>query len=188
MKHGAKIVPILLALATFSLTCCAGGQENADEQEKEQEQPARYTVTFVQNGQKNIVKEVESGATLIDIPMPVEKTGYNVSWDRTIFENITADITVNDVETAKIYTVRYDLGSLAEDKYASITSATQTVTYDAWYSLYVPECYGYDFVKWENDGAAFEQTEGIWTTDDDVLLVAVWKKDGKSERWWSPFY
>ena len=187
MKHGAKIVPILLALATLSLTCCAGGQENADEQQREQ--PASYIVTFVQNGQKNIVKEVERGATLTDIPMPVEKTGYNVSWDRTIFENITADITVNAVETAKTYTVSYDLGSLAEDKYASITSAKQTVTYDALYSLYVSECYGYDFVKWGFNGAAFGQTEGIWTMDNDVSLVAVWEKDSNSERWgWSPFY
>lgn len=185
MTHRTKIVPLLIALATLSLTCCAGAQENPEEQDKS----TKYTITFIQNGQNNIVKEVAGGATLTDIPTPVGKTGYNVSWDRTVFENITTDITVNAVETAKTYTVSYDLGSLAEDEYVSITSATQTVVYDAPYSLYVPECYGYIFVKWKKDGAEFKQTEGIWMTGKNVLLVAIWEKDGNSERWgWSPFY
>ena len=51
--------------------------------------------------------------------------------------------------------------SLAEDRYASIPSATQTVVYDALYSLYVPECYGYDFIKWEECESGNEFIDGV---------------------------
>lgn len=169
MNRCARIVmAIIITVAMFSLVGCGSKKEN------EKEKSLVYTVTFVQDGQEDIIKQVESGATLSDIPVPVSKTGYTISWDRTIFENVTGDIIVNAVETAKSYTVHFDLGELAEDRYASIPSATQTVVYDALYSLYVPECYGYDFIKWEECESGNEFIDGVWANDKDVFLTAVW--------------
>ena len=38
-------------------------------------------ITFKQNNQPDIQREIEKGGTLTDIPMPAPKTGYNVEWE-----------------------------------------------------------------------------------------------------------
>ena len=52
------------------------------------------TVTFVQMGEENIVKTVEFGGTLTDIPTPAARDGFIVAWDRTDFSGLVEDITV----------------------------------------------------------------------------------------------
>ncbi len=57
------------------------------------------TITFVQEGQENIVKTVEKGLALTDIPTPAPVEGCEVAWNVTDFSNIQEDITVNAVVT-----------------------------------------------------------------------------------------
>ena len=51
------------------------------------------TVTFVQTGEENIVKTVEFGGTLTDIPTPAARDGFIVAWNRTDFSGLVEDIT-----------------------------------------------------------------------------------------------
>ena len=56
----------------------------------------KYTVTFVQDGQPDIVRTVEEGKglSLSEIPIPVAKTGYTVSWEEVDLSKITINIVV----------------------------------------------------------------------------------------------
>lgn len=95
------VVLAALCAAMLGLCACDGGQEAPPE-------PETYTVTFVQSGQDDVVRTVEAGGTLTDVPEPVAKTGYTVTWDRSDFTNITQNLTVHAVETANKYTLTYD--------------------------------------------------------------------------------
>ena len=66
------------------------GLENSSDNETQY-----VTVTFKQEGKMDVVKTLEKGDNLTDIPIPAEKTGYNVIWDRTDFTGIMEDIVVN---------------------------------------------------------------------------------------------
>ena len=68
-----------------------------------EEETQLVKVTFKQNGQADIVKTLKKGEALTDIPTPASKTGYTVAWEPIDFTNITADVTVNAIETAKTY-------------------------------------------------------------------------------------
>ncbi|MGN0822897.1 MAG: InlB B-repeat-containing protein [Candidatus Gallimonas sp.] len=147
------------------------------------------TVTFIQTGCAPVVKTVVEGGTLTDIPRPQAKTGYTVVWESADFTNITKSFTVNAMETPNNYTITYDLGTLANDRYATISSKTQTVTFDTTFNLYTPSCYGYTFVKWVITGTDTAVTNGTWDRDDHLPLTAVWEKDESSDRWaWTKFY
>lgn len=142
-----------------------------------------YTVTFVQNGQEAITRQVTKGGELTDIPAPQPKTGYTVTWDRTDFSNVSGNLTVNAVETPNEYTITYDL----ENKEgATISSTTQTVTYDAPYNLYQPTCEGYTFSGWKraDNGKTFEN--GTYTLTENITLIAVWEEE--EEESWTKFY
>lgn len=149
-----------------------------------------YTITFIQTGQEAVIKKVAAGGSLAseDIPAPVSKTGYNVTWDVVDFTNINESFTVNAIETAKTYTISYSLGECADDSSVSIESYTQTVTYDQPYNLYIPKCDGYKFVKWINSETKAEVKNGTWTTDDNLSLTAIWEEEKDSDRWWTGFY
>ncbi len=128
-----------------------------------------YTVTFKQAGQEDVVKTVEYGATLADVPTPVAKTGYDIVWDRNDFTNITADIEVNAVETAKTYTLTVEDGTTP--------SPTITVTFDASYTIaQTPNNPGYTLMGWKNK-ANEEQlvsATGTWAIDADVTVIPNW--------------
>lgn len=146
-----------------------------------------YTITFVQTGYDPIVKKVAMGGSLdnADIPQPNSKAGYTVVWDKTDFSNITESITVSAIETANEYTITYSLGDREGDSYANITETQQSVTYDSTFTLYIPECYGYKFVKWVKTGTDIQVQNGTWNIADNVPLTAVWEIDNNSDRWWS---
>ena len=147
-----------------------------------------YTVAFVQNGQEAILRQVGQNGTLTDIPSPASKTGYTVTWDRTDFTNITGNLTVNAVETASEYKITYSLGDREDDSNAEIESREQTVVFDSPYTLYIPKCEGYKFVKWVITGSDTEIKNGTWSTAEDVSLTAVWTIDKDSDIGWSDFY
>lgn len=127
-----------------------------------------FTVTFVQTGQTDVVKTVEKGATLTDIPAPKDKTGYTVTWNTTEFSNVSQNITVTAIETANEYTITYQPGN------GTLDSLTQTVTYDAECTLKVPvnQDAAYTFTCWTRaDNTSVAQT-GTWKIAENVTLTA----------------
>lgn len=172
MKRKILIVSIILIavilIVAIGLSRC-GKTHQKDGQEENQEK--MYTVTFVQNGQSNVVREVEEGGTLTDIPEPQKRTGYTVAWEEKDLSNITRNIVVNAIETPNEYTVTYvtEEGTLERNK--------QTVTYDAAYELATPAAPDmYTFAYWaQEDGTAIMQT-GCWKIAADVTLTAKWSK------------
>ncbi len=167
-----KIIALVLALGMcFAFGgCFGGGNNNGDNSSSNssQEQTNICNITFKQNGYENIVKTINKGETLTDIPTPKGKTGYTVVWDTTDFANITKDMVVNAVETANTYTITYDAGD------GTVTPATQDVVYDSTPTLATPTLDGYTFTGWTYNGNA---VLGKWTIADNVTLVASWTKE-----------
>lgn len=156
-----------------------GGSTNPTTDTAENVPNAGYcTITFAQKGEKNIVKKVKKGKTLTDVPAPKKVDGYDVAWNRTDFTNITQNITVTAVLTAKKYVITYDLGECADDKGVTIESNKQKVTYNKAYTLYTPSCSGYAFVGWVLDKQEPNTyfTDGIYTKTQDITLTAIWTK------------
>ena len=142
-----------------------------------------YTVTFRQNGQEDIIREVAFGETLTDLPLPIEKTGYTISWDRDDFSSVVENIIVTAVETPNEYEITFNLYST----WGTVNFETQSTTlvFDGAYEFAEPSLYGFLFVGWEIEetGAEFAKS-GIYTIADDVTLVPKWEKDEDSYRWW----
>lgn len=126
-----------------------------------------YTISFVQAGQEIKTFSVKAGESFTEIPAPVAKTGYTVAWDVTDFTNITNNITVTAIETAKTYAV-----SLKVD---GAVIGTISVAYNSAYDLTIPSKVGYTFKKWTYNGAEIATT-GTWTIDaTEIEVVAVFE-------------
>ena len=92
-----RFICILLA-AVLCLTGCAGQSEQT------------VSVTFRQEGCVDVVKTIEKGAELTDIPSPVQVKGYEtVVWDRTDFSAVTEDTVVTAIMQPMQYNVRLEL-------------------------------------------------------------------------------
>ena len=131
-------------------------------------------VTFQQSGQVDIVKTLKKGETLTDIPTPASKTGYTVAWEPIDFTNITADVTVNAIETAKTYKLVFDANG------GSLTQTTITVTYGQAYNLMTPAHDTKLFAGWMYNGTDVSLI-GTWEIDADtaeVVLTAKWLNGG----------
>jgi len=129
-----------------------------------------YSVTFVQNGQPDVVKTVEEGENLTDIPSVKSETGYTVVWEDKYLTDIQTDITVNALRTANSYTVTYDANE------GSVEEETQTIVYDSEYVLETPTRNDYTFISWKNGQDSVTQT-GVWKIAEDVTLTAEWKEN-----------
>ena len=139
-----------------------------------EEETQLVKVTFKQNGQADIVKTLKKGEALTDIPTPASKTGYTVAWEPIDFTNITADVTVNAIETAKTYTLVFDANG------ASLTETTITVTYGQTYSLITPVYDTKLFIGWMYNGTNVSLS-GTWEIDADgteLVLTAEWLNGG----------
>ena len=166
-----KIVALFVsALLVMGFTAClvaCGGE--------------KITVTFVQNGQETIVKTLQKGGTLTDVPTPKAKTGYTVVWDTTAFSGLQAGLTVTAIETPNRYTITYELNN----RNATIEATTQTVTFDKQTVLYEPQSNSEKiaFKGWveKESGEAF--TSGVYNVARDITLVAEWVILGGGE--WS---
>lgn len=152
----------------------ASSEEDSNEEESSEnndssiDEKTVYSVTFKQEGQNDIVKEVEEGKALTDIPTPTQKTGYTVKWSVEDFSSVTENMTVEVVSTANEYTITYEANG------GTVTPETQTVTYDA-----IPQTFAtptretHNFVCWTYEGKAVQATD-IWKFACDVTLVASW--------------
>ncbi len=137
---------------------------------------AEYTISFVQAGQETKTYTVKEGESFTNIPTPAAKPGYNIVWDKTEFTNVTDNITVNAVETAKTYTITLDAGD------GEVEQTTITVTYGEAYTLPTPtiEDENKEFNGWVYNETQKIPTTGTWRLDLDnnITLEAVWKEVG----------
>ena len=148
--------------------------ENSPSDSSEETETQWVKVTFQQNGQVDIVKTIKKGETLTDIPTPALKTGYIIEWESVDFTNITADMTVNAIETAKTYTLVFDANG------GSLTQTTITVTYGQAYNLMTPTHDTKLFVGWMYNDTNVSSI-GTWEIDADtaeVVLTAQWINGG----------
>ena len=159
----------ILSIA-LSAVCCASFLAGC-ESNKEEPKKQTYKITFVQNGAEDIVREVESGSDLKNIPVPKAQKGYTVVWeDVNYYSNITKDMTVNAIATPNTYTITYQMGE-GETLEGELT---QDVTYDAAYELKTPTKPLYAFSAWTTETQTLQQS-GVWTIDADVTLTATWE-------------
>ena len=128
---------------------------------EEDETQETVTVTFKQAGQADIVKTLEKGTALTDIPTPASKTGYTVCWDITDFASVTEDMVVNAIETGKTYTVTF------EGNIGSIAQQTLEVQYGEAYQL--PQALSGEegiFKGWTYNGQLIA-SQGVWEMDSE---------------------
>ncbi|MBQ8163668.1 MAG: leucine-rich repeat protein [Clostridia bacterium] len=114
--------------------------------EPEPDPVVTYTVTFVQEGFANVVKTVNDGEALTDIPTPQAVQGYEIKWEEKDLTNIQTNITVNAVKTPVEYNVIYVLNGGTNnaqnpDKY----------TVEQEFPLVDPSKTGYTFAGWYSD-------------------------------------
>ncbi len=135
-------------------------------------------VTFVMEKGADVVFNIPEGSSIAveDIPTPDldAKTGYDVMWDTDAFENIRSNMTVTSLYRAKSYTITYRAGAGAV-----LPIKTQTVFFDNEYELFVPTMDNAEFLYWRDSETGKKVENGIWQTDGDITLVAVW-------YYWSP--
>ena len=175
-----KSLLLTICLTAISLSGCKAPTEDSLPLENTME---TYTITFRQDGQKDVVKKVKKGKTLENIPTPVQKDGYTIVWDTTEFSALSEDMLVLAVATANEYTISFDLYSTWGE--VQFESDAQTVTFDSAYAIETPSLYGFFFTGWEikDEGTPFDG-EGVYTIADNVTLVPTWKKNEDSYRWW----
>ena len=164
-----KIIVMVLSLV-IALCMAACSDIDVSESESNSAEKTYYTVTFVQNGQPDVVKTVEEGENLTDIPSVKSETGYTVVWEAKTLTNIQANITVNALRTANSYTVTYDANS------GSVAAVTQTIVYDSEYVLETPTRNDYTFICWKNGQVSVTLT-GVWKIAEDVTLTAEWQEN-----------
>lgn len=174
-----KLLFLIISICVLILSGCTAPTGSSQTSENSN----YYTVTFRQDGQADICVEVEKNQALTDIPTPVAKTGYTLSWDRTDFSSITEDFIVYAVEQANEYTITFNLysewGTVAFDMQST------TLAFDSEYEFSKPSLYGFFFKGWkvEETGTDFAQS-GRYSVAEDITLVPTWEKDEDSNRWW----
>ena len=154
-------------------------ENNSSEESSSEDAVQTVIITFKQKDQPDIVREIEQGGTLTDIPTPAPKTGYKVEWEACNFANVTQGFVVNAVETAKEYTIILDANG-------GILGQTQfTIIYGKTYSLPQPENEERSFSSWQYEGKNVALS-GVWSIDDEDGVVNLTAKWGS--RFWSKNY
>lgn len=165
----------LLLTSLFGFAACRAPLDSGDGENHGDKQT--YTVTFRQKGKEDVVRSVEHGATLANIPKPIQRPGYTITWEEKDLTNITQSIIVNAVEIANRYTVTYNLGV---NTYATLDSYTAQVTYNEEFTLKTPQYSGSaPFLGWylaNADGKATDEKveNGKYLWAEDIKLIAKW--------------
>ena len=164
-----RLCSLLLAfIAALCLFCACSEPE---------EETGVYTVTFSLEGQADIVKEVESGEALTDIPTPVGKDGYDVAWNTTNFSKITGDLTVTAVLTPKTYVITYTYNPLLDNAYeVTLEKTTQSVVYNTQFTLATATASNAEktliFQGWVDEETNEPVVAGTYDFTRDITLVA----------------
>ena len=160
------ILALLVVICCFSVSAC--GEKKGESE--------ICTITFVQEGENDVVKTVEKGKALTDIPLPKSFAGYVVTWDKTDFSKIEENIVVYAIIEKGVFTVTYDLGINKTNPNATIGNVTEQVTYLEDFVPQIPYAYNYEFVGWYIEGTNTQISAGEFKLTDDVTLVAKWIK------------
>lgn len=171
-----RILFLYLILTVFFAVACASRSEEG--------LPISYTVTFVQEGQADVVKTVEQGDK-VELPtiIATPPVGYTYEWERTDFSALSGNITVRLKAVPNQYTIYYDIG---DDSLAQIESETQTVVFDGDFSPLIPTRFGYTFTGWVVVDTSEAFAPEKYTVAGDTYLVAKWTVDVESDRWFTP--
>ena len=170
-----KLFSILLALFLISTITCVCACTNPQGGNLSNQ---KVTITFVQEGQENIVYTINKGETLINVPDPVEVVGYEVVWNVENFTNIQKDMTVGITKTPKTYVITFT-ETLSKNGYTvSITTKQISVKYLENIANKLPTdptCYkqgeSYDFKCWvKKDGSKFDLE--TFNIAEDITLYA----------------
>ena len=141
-------------------------------------------VTFKQEGQSDIVKMVKRGEALTDIPEPVQVDGKEMIWDYEDFYEITSDITVNAM-VCRRFIITLKTGFTEEE--VPMKTYTIEVIYGRKFTLPTPKyvkdssSVSHEFDCWKIEGTNRKVTDGIYTFEQDLVLVASW------EIWTGPY-
>ena len=128
------------------------GLENSSDNETQY-----VTVTFKQEGKMDVVKTLEKG-------------GYTVVWNKNEFTNVTENITVMAIETAKTYMIILNANG------GNVSQTTFTVTYGQAYEFEKPIHKENAFISWEYNGKKVALS-GVWDIDiesGEGELLAEW--------------
>lgn len=139
------------------------------------QEDAVFTITFVQNGQEPIVKTVNAGETLTDIPEAVSKVGYTVAWEEADFSNITSNMTINAVETPLTFSILFNANG-------GLMASNQTVSYDEDVVVADATRSGYTFKGWfivdsEGNKTSEQYFGGVWNRLENLSVIAEWEED-----------
>lgn len=157
-----KIVLVILSIICLLSFCCLGACNNGK---------VYYSITFTQENEENIVKRVEKGTSLTDVPTPTQKTGYEVNWSVTDFNNVQSDMIIEAVYTAKTYTIYLQSDIDFEG------SKEIKVKFNEIPELPTPVSMEKEFHKWMNeDGSDYVLSK--YNIDGDLTLKAKWGNVG----------
>ncbi len=161
---------LTIAMAFICVLSFVGCKKKGDEPSGSDSGSAtECTVRFVQAGYDDVVKKVDVGESLAEVPSPQIVTGYTVVWDHVDFQNISQNLTVTAIATANSYTVTYDANG------GTVDGDTEELIYDSSYTLKTPTKDNFEFVGWKN-GTETVASSGTWNIAKDVTLVAEWEE------------
>lgn len=129
-----------------------------------------FAVSFIQST-KTDTFYVKKGGSVTNVPDIAPKKGYTLTWEDVDLTNVQREITVHVVETPNTYTITYNLGTATG---ATMSVATQQVTFDELFTLGTPTAPGYTFLGWYNSATDEKVENGTWNIADNVTLVAKW--------------
>ncbi len=168
MKKIIALVLAILCVGMFCVGCNNTGDDDGDAN-------TYVTITFKQDGEEDIIKQVLKGKNLTDIPLPKDKgenieEGYSLGWDVTDFTNIRKDMTVNAVKKANSYKIYFDYVGVKCNG-----AEYMDVTYDKEFTLPTPvNPKGLKvFLRWIDENGQ-TVTNGVYKTIGDITLKAVW--------------
>ena len=155
----------------------SSSEVTSDSTSEDNEETSVHSVVFKETGYTDVVIYVNDGEGVETLPacQGQAKTGYKWVWNKTDLSVITKDTVVTAVETAKTYTITFELDG------GSLDVQSLEVTYDATYELPTPTHSTYNFFAWYYGDQEISQT-GKWKIDgENIVLTAVFNS------WEGPF-
>ena len=134
-------------------------------------------VTFVQEGQEDIVLSVERGGNIENVPDPAPVKGYTVEWNIKKFTNVKNNLKITAVKTPNVYTVTLDETGNGENL------TTIDVTFDTVLNLPIPQKDHYVFKGWRIKDTDEYVRSGKYTIDSSITLVAEFSIDDNDDFW-----
>lgn len=161
---------LLAILALFSCGDAAGDTDTSTDTNAPVSES--FTVTFSQgDGYPDVIKAVEKGATLTDIPTPKKVTGYELSWEDKDLTDIQGNIVVSVVKKPIKYTIEYVLNGGTND-----TNNIDVYDVNTEFTFLKPVQVGYTFKGWYSDEALTKRvTEIIKGTTGNITVYAKWE-------------